>query len=227
MPGGISAAGSDFAESAERYDAWYDSPAGRVLFDCELAALRPLLAEVVGRRLEIGVGSGRFAAALGVDIGIDLLRGPLHRARARGVCVVQGDGARLPFAAGSFGAAVVVSSLCFAPDPAGQLAEVRCTLRSDGRLVLGTVPLNSPWGHSYAAEGRPGHRFYREARFQTHAEITRLLAGAGLRVVTSRSNLRQSPTSSPVREQPRTGIDDGAGFVARAAVPINTEETTQ
>ncbi len=54
-----------FDDLADRYDAWSDTASGRVLSDLELGALRPLLAGTAGPRLEVGVGSGRFATALG------------------------------------------------------------------------------------------------------------------------------------------------------------------
>ena len=49
-----------FEDLAERYDAWYDTAAGQLLFDLELGALRPLLAGTAGPRLEVGVGSGLY-----------------------------------------------------------------------------------------------------------------------------------------------------------------------
>ena len=62
----VNRAAQAFEDLAEPYDAWYDTESGRVLFDLELGALRPLLAGTAGPRLEVGVGSGRFAAALGL-----------------------------------------------------------------------------------------------------------------------------------------------------------------
>ena len=85
-----------FEDLAERYDAWYDTAPGQVLFDLELGALRPLLAGTAGPRLEVGVGSGRFAAALGIDVGLDPAEAPPRLARARGVRVLRGVGQPAP-----------------------------------------------------------------------------------------------------------------------------------
>ena len=206
-----------FDDLAGRYDAWYDTAAGQVLFDLELGAIRPLLAGTAGPRLEVGVGSGRFAAALGIEVGLDPAEAPLRLAKARGMRVLRGVGSELPFADDTFGAVAVIVTLCFVEDPAGVLAEVGRVLRPDGRLVVGLVPLDSAWGRSYEEKGRAGHSFYRHARFQTLAEHRLMLDVGGFRLVEARSTLFQAPSDEPVAEPVRSGAVGGAGFVALAA----------
>ena len=207
-----------FEDLAERYDAWYDTAPGRALFDLELGALRPLFAGTASPKLEVGVGSGRFAAALGLDVGLDLAGAPLLLAKERGVSVVRGAGEELPFRDDAFGVVVLVVTLCFAEDAADGSAEAARVLRPAGRLVVGLVPLDSAWGCSYEAKGRAGHPFYRQARFLTLAEHRRLLAAADFRIVDSRSTLLQAPSDGPVAEPVQRGVADGAGFVALAAM---------
>ncbi len=186
-----------FEDLADRYDAWYETAAGRVLFDLELAALRPLLAGTAGPRLEVGVGSGRFAAALGLDVGLDLAEAPLLLAKKRAVLVARGVGEELPFREDAFGVVVLVATLCFAEEPDQLLAEVGRVLRPAGCLVAGLVPLDSAWGRRYEEKGCAAHPLYRHAQFVTVAEQRRLLATAGFRLVESRSTLLQAPTDDP------------------------------
>ncbi len=209
--------GSAFEDLAARYDAWYDTASGRVSFDLELRCLRPLLSGTAARRLEVGVGSGRFAAALGIEVGLDPARAPLDLAARRGVRVVQGAGERLPFAHRGFDAVILVVTLCFADDPAGLLAEVRRVLRPGGHLVVGLVPGDSAWGQAYEEKGRAGHPFYQGAHFLTLADHLGLLGRAGFKVVAARSTLRQAPRDAPVDEEVREGALPGAGFVAVGA----------
>ena len=63
--------GNPFENLAGRYDAWFDSPKGRKIFAAETHAVRDLLEEMPRPWLDVGVGTGRFAQALGVDDGID------------------------------------------------------------------------------------------------------------------------------------------------------------
>ncbi|HEX6230477.1 MAG TPA: class I SAM-dependent methyltransferase, partial [Actinomycetota bacterium] len=123
-----------FERLADRYDAWYEGPAGRVLFPLEVECLSPLLQAAGHPRIEIGVGSGRFAQALGVEVGLDPAQAPLVLARRRGVLPVLGVGERLPFRNATFAAALVVVTLCFADDPAAVVSEARRVLAAGGTL---------------------------------------------------------------------------------------------
>ncbi|HWO70468.1 MAG TPA: methyltransferase domain-containing protein [Actinomycetota bacterium] len=208
-----------FERLAERYDAWYDGPVGRVVFPLEVACLRPLLEALPPPGLEVGVGSGRFARALGVGYGVDPAHAPLRLAAARGVRVVQGVGERLPFRDASFGAVLIVVTLCFADDPSLLLREARRVLRPAGGVALGDVFAESAWGRRYRELGEAGHPFYGAARFLTREELAGALRAAGLRVVRARSTLRQSPTDAPAPEPVIEGDDPDAGFVGWLAVP--------
>jgi SAM-dependent methyltransferase len=78
-----------FDRYAERYDRWFDDVPGRSVFPSELAAIELVLNEAQAPTLEVGVGTGRFAAALGVTLGLDPSREVLRIAQRRGVEVVQ------------------------------------------------------------------------------------------------------------------------------------------
>jgi ubiquinone/menaquinone biosynthesis C-methylase UbiE len=207
-----------FDQFVDRYDAWYDTAQGSALFDLERASLEPLLRPGVGPRLEVGVGSGRFAAALGVEVGIDPAAAALSLARSRGVHVVRGRGEQLPFREAVFSAVLLVATLCFVADPSLVLAEAARVLGPCGRVVLGVMPLDSPWGRAYKAMGKAGDPFYRHARLLRLADHHRLLNEAGLQVVESRSSLLEGPSDEPVARTVRPGALAGAGFVALAAI---------
>ncbi|MEF8976024.1 MAG: hypothetical protein V5A21_07340 [Halapricum sp.] len=82
-----------FEEHTDRYEAWfteYDD-----IYRSELEALDRLVTQD-GDGLAIGVGSGRFAAPLGIDVGIDPSSAMLDYARNRGIETVRGVAERLP-----------------------------------------------------------------------------------------------------------------------------------
>ena len=52
------------------YDGWFEDE-GKLLFAIEAEAFRRVLPSLPKPWLEVGVGSGRFAQALGIENGID------------------------------------------------------------------------------------------------------------------------------------------------------------
>ena len=78
------------------YDAWFEKE-GRLIFASEVEALRQVLPLLPEPWIEVGVGSGRFAKALGTDIGLDPSCKLLEMARCRGVSVFLGRGEEMPF----------------------------------------------------------------------------------------------------------------------------------
>lgn len=208
-----------FDEFAERYDAWYEGPLGRLAFPQEVDALRPLVAALPGPRIEVGVGTGRFAAALGVEYGIDPSATALTLARRRGITVVQARGEALPFPDRTFGAVLLVVTLCFVDDPLAVLHETYRVLKPGGGVVLGLVLAESPWGQHYRALGRSGHPYYRLAHFFSHAEVVSTLETAGFTLIRERSALFQGPTEPLQIEPARDGFNDQDGFSAMLARP--------
>ncbi|MCC6179848.1 MAG: methyltransferase domain-containing protein [Chloroflexi bacterium] len=205
---------SVFDRLVERYDAWYDSEIGRAALAEELDALRPLVAGLPHPWLEVGVGTGRIAAGLGVELGLDPASDALVLAQRRGISVVAGVGGALPFRDGAVGLVLFVTTLCFVADPLNVLREAARVLGPGGAIVLGIIPADGPWGRHYRQLAAEGHAYYREAHFFTRPELAALLSQAGLRLTRARSALRWSPTEPPSTELAREGDDDMAGFLA-------------
>ena len=198
---------------ARRYDQWFESPKGRRIFEIETACLEELIGEAKGRWLEVGVGTGRFAEALRVREGVDLSRAALEIAARRGIRARVAAGEGLPYPDNCFDGVLMVTTICFLADPARALKESRRVLKTDGRLMIGLVPGDSPWGRAHARKGREGHRFYSVARFRTCDEVLRLAADAGFTFDKAQSCLF-SPPGAPADPSQCEGIVAEAGFVA-------------
>ena len=204
-----------FDREAARYDAWFDSERGKKLLASEVLCLQQLSADLPRPWLEVGVGTGRFAEALGVDVGVDPASGALRYAERRGIRALEGTGQALPFGDKTFGAVFVIVTICFADDPAGLLREAGRVLADGGGVVLGIVPAGSPWGRFYDEKRRSGHTFYSRARFFALGELEELAGSAGLRFERCASTLFEGPGPGPFElEHPREGAHDEAGFVA-------------
>lgn len=199
----------EFNSRAGAYDNWYrDNP----VFVSELAALQAIRAFLPRPALEIGVGPGHFAAALGTEFGLDPATTPLHLAAGRSIIAINGAGEFLPLRSGSTGTVYILFTLCFLADPAAVIRECFRILAPQGRLVLGFIPRCSPWGENIIERGRRQHPLYRFARLQTVAEATRLLEENGLVISEAWSTLLQPPGRQAQPENPLAGSREDAGF---------------
>lgn len=162
----------------ERYESWFEEH--EAAYVSELLALRAFV-PMEGRGLEIGVGSGRFAAPLGVQVGLDPSSEMLGHAAARGIETVEGVAERLPFEAGTLDHVLVVTTICFVDSPARMFAEAYRVLKPGGSLVIGFIDRESTLGRHYLAH-QDESVFYREATFHSADEVERLLHDAGFAI---------------------------------------------
>lgn len=208
-----------FDGEAARYDAWFDSPTGRVLFRTEVAAIRRLMGGLAEPWLEVGVGTGRFARALRVPYGIDPARSMVDLARLRGIHVVQGRGEALPFLDETIGSMLFLDTLCFT-DPLPLLREAKRVLAPGGGLIVAGLVRDGAWGRRYLEQAAGGHSFYRYARFYAPRDLQDLLAQTGFALAGASSTLTHPPEASPSVEPVYDGVRDGASFAClRAGVP--------
>jgi len=178
----------------------------------EVEALKQVLPLLPKPWIEIGIGSGRFAQALGIDVGLDPSSQLLKIARNRGARVLLGRGEEAPFKDGSFGAIFFIVTLCFVDSPERILSEAARLLKTGGKVVLGMVLRESPWGQLYQKEKETGHNFYRYATFYTYAELDMLLKQTGFSIEKVVSTLFQHPGEVYHIESPQQGFSQSAGF---------------
>lgn len=199
-----------FEVHADRYDRWFDDH--ELDYRAELAALEPLVpSDAVG--LEVGVGTGRFAAPLGVETGLDPARSALDRARGRGIDTVRGVGEQLPFAPESFDVVLLVTTVCFLDDLEATFLEAHRVLSHAGRLVCGYIDRESPLGQQYVAGGA-ANPFYEAATFHSTDELRAALDRTGFAVGRQVQTLFETGDRHAVRE----GTGPGS-FVGLAATP--------
>ncbi len=201
----------DFDSLAAAYDAWFEKE-GKPVFAIEVQAFREILPLLSKPWLEVGVGSGRFAQALVIETGIDPSIKLLDMARSRGVAVLLSKGENAPFRDGAFGAVFIIVTLCFVASPLKVLTEANRLLRRGGKIVLGLVLRESPWGQHYQVKKRKGHRFYKQATFYSYAEVKRLLNQTGFSIEHVLSTLSQKPGEVEHMESPQKGYSPDAGF---------------
>lgn len=201
-----------FETHHRRYDEWFVRHAAA--YHSELLAVRALL-PWHGWGLSIGVGTGRFAAPLGVRTGIDPAHEVLAYAAQRGISVVQGIAERLPFADHAFDYALSVTTICFVDDASAMLSEARRVLKSGSKLVIGFIDRSSELGQHYLAH-QAENIFYREATFYSANEVERLLHETGFTEPVWVQTLSKTLEETREIEPLRAGYGHGAFVVVKA-----------
>lgn len=165
--------------------------------------VRAVVADRPARVLDVGCGTGVFAARLRAALprvevyGVDLVAEMLQKGRARWrsqrghVLPVQGDSERLPFPAGCFDVVTCSNSFHHYPRQDRAVVEMRRVLKPGGRLMIVDGYRDSVWGWFIfdvcvaAVEGDVHHASARRFR--------ELMAEAGLRAISQRAHHGPAP----------------------------------
>ena len=135
-----------FEANLDRYEAWFDK--NIFVYKAELRAIKSFLPPD-GNGLEIGVGSGLFAAPLGIRHGVEPSLAMAAKARERGIDVTHGIAESLPFGDAVLDFALMVTTVCFLDDLDAAFSETNRVLKPNATFVVGFVDKNSPLGREY------------------------------------------------------------------------------
>ena len=197
----------------EEYDSWYERH--REIYQSEVETLRPMIEKYPHPRLEIGVGTGRFSSALGIDYGIDPDEHMLKYAERRGIKVKKAVGENLPFRAHFFYLVLIATTLPFLRNARRVMEEAHRVLKDDGGIVIGFIPRNSFYGRKYTKMGMDGDNRFRDAHFYTLDEVESLMEDL-FYIVRIRSTLIGEEVKLEILE----GYHEDASFVAVEGVKI-------
>jgi len=156
-----------------RYDKWFEKH--KFAYRTEVELLKKLVPSS-GRGLEIGVGTGKFAEALGIKEGTDISEKMLEIAALRGVTTTLSAAENLPYQKESFDYALLMMTICFVDSPEKSLLEASRVLKPGGFLVAGIIDKNSKMGQEYKSKDSP---FYKSATFFSAEELLAMLKEAG------------------------------------------------
>ncbi len=186
-----------FEKYSDAYDQWFE--VHHDLYEAELRTVRLLMPPAGVESMEVGVGSGKFAAPLGIRFGVEPSEKMAVRARERGIAVCRGVAEDLPFRNDRFDLALMVTTICFVDDASRSLKEGFRVLRPGGRMIVGFVDKESELGRRYEA-GREKSRFYREAVFFSAGDVLKLLVDAGFGPVTVMQTLIPGEPPGVIRD---------------------------
>jgi SAM-dependent methyltransferase len=194
------------------YEKWFVD--NIFTFLSEIEAIRSILPQK-GKGIEIGVGSGIFASALGIKEGCDPSASMRIQAQKRGINVIDGIAENLPYKNSSFDYALMVTTICFVDDAQKTLQEINRILKPEGEVIVGFVDKNSPVGKLYLLN-RGKSLFYKEAEFFSTEDINELLMSNGFVIIQSCQTVFGGLNDIKNIQQPEKGSGKGSFVVIKA-----------
>jgi ubiquinone/menaquinone biosynthesis C-methylase UbiE len=164
-----------FQEHSQKYDEWFNKNDN--IYKSELKMIESLIPQGL-KGVEIGVGTGRFAKPLGINLGIEPAGNMAKIAESRGIEVIEGRAECLPFSDEIFDYVLMVTAICFFDDVERAFCEAHRVLKKDGFLIVAFIDKNSGLGKLYEAR-RHEDTFYKNADFYSVSLVKDLLVKAG------------------------------------------------
>lgn len=121
-----------FETNWQEYDEWYDEHQKE--YSDQVEFIRRVVPG--GKGLEIGVGTGRFASALGIEYGIDIVPSMVDLAKKRGVNAIVANAYKIPYSDKSFDYSLNMVTICFLAYPEAALKEARRVSRKVISVIL-------------------------------------------------------------------------------------------
>jgi SAM-dependent methyltransferase len=201
-----------FEKYAKEYEDWFER--NRFAYLSELQAIKSQLLEN-GYGLEIGVGSGRFAAPLGIKLGVEPSKKMGEIAKQRGIDVREGVAEYLPFDDAQFDFALMVTTICFLDDVETAFGEAYRVLKPDGCLINGFIDKDSPLGNLYQRHKKDS-LFYRVATFYSVEEVISHLKKTGFKNFSFTQTIFNSLAEIRDVEPIKDGYGEGSFIVIKA-----------
>ncbi len=237
-----------FDDWPERYDRWFETPAGRAVLRYESELILSLLRPGRGERiLDAGSGTGIFtkeflargAEVVGVDISLAMLRhaegkavpagdpgagGRPRRAvsgeRISPFRAVAADMTSMPFADGSFVKTVSVAALEFIADEKRAVAELFRATSPGGVVVVATLNSLSPWAVRRSAKARRDpESIFNRVFFRSPAQLLAAAPVPGVVRTAVHFGKDDDPATFDRSEREGEGSETGAFVAARWQKP--------
>ncbi len=212
-----------FETSALEYDLWHDRHP--LLYQSEILALKEAV-PIDQRGLEVGVGTGRFAAALNIAAGIEPANAMALMAKERGIDVIQGYAEHLPFSPDCFDFVLFITTVCFLKNPAAAFKESHRVLKEKGKIIIGFIDKNSEIGKLYQKK-KGNNKFYKNAHFMGVDEISALLEKSRFRNLRFYQTLTKPVLTEIERPQPGYGKGSFVVVIAKGGGAPNPRDASK
>lgn len=168
-----------FDTHVAEYDEWFEEHP--YVFESEVEAIRQMIpAGEQLRGIEVGLGTGQFARALGIKEGIEPSDNMRIMAAARGIEVFDALAENLPYEDMRFDFVLMTCCVSYFNNLHAAFKEALRVLKKNGVLVIGFIDRERPIGQYYELH-KPESTFYQQAKFYSVDKIIFELTNAGFK----------------------------------------------
>jgi ubiquinone/menaquinone biosynthesis C-methylase UbiE len=204
-----------FEKHASDYEDWFEN--NKFVYESELRAIKKQLPKK-GDGIEVGVGSGRFAAPLSIRLGVDPSSQMRELARSRGITAIEGKAEKLPFDDCRFHFVLMVTTICFLDDIEVSFKEAHRILKPSGYLIIGFIDKDSPVGTLYHQQ-KSESMFYKAATFYSVDDVTSCLEKTGFIDLRFTQTIFHRLSEIKKLEPIQKGYGEGSFVVIKALKP--------
>jgi ubiquinone/menaquinone biosynthesis C-methylase UbiE len=201
-----------FEKYTFRYENWFKQNV--FAYKSEIRALKEQLPKN-GISIEIGVGSGRFAAPLGIPIGLDPSKKMLKIAKQRGIESIKGVAENLPLDEAKFNFVLMITTICFLDSIEAAFKEIYRILKPTGFFLIGFIDKESHIGKIYQ-KYKNRNVYYKIATFYSVDEVIFYLKQVGFKIFYISQTIFHNLTEIKEIEQSKKGYGAGAFVVISA-----------
>lgn len=202
-----------FEKHAVEYDSWFDKyPA---VFESEADALRAAFPIGDLHGIEVGLGTGRMALALGIKEGVEPADAMREMAIERGIEVINATAEHLPYKDLHFDFVLMSSCISYIEELHLAFREANRVLKRGGTFIVGFIAKDSIIG-KYYEEKRQKSVFLKQADFYSVEKVSSELKEAGFHYLEFFQTLFKSLDEIKEVEPAQKGYDKGSFIVIKA-----------
>ncbi len=200
-----------FDKMAETYEGWFQK--NNLIFKSELDAIKDIASDLSGDKIEIGVGTGNFAIALGIADGVEPSLEMGKIATSKGINVITNSAEEFTIDK-QYDVAFMITVDCFLTDICKAFLNIKKAIKSDGHLIMAFLNIDSTFGKKWYSE-KKNHPAYIDAKFNMYTKISNQLKECGYEIVDTRQTIFKFENEY---QQHKSGVDDGLFCVLKARI---------
>ncbi len=204
-----------FNKNAVDYDSWFEK--NNLVFESEVLAIRTHLEKLpaLSYGIEVGLGTGRFAAALGIKEGVEPADAMRQIAMKRGIEVMKAKAEHLPYKDLHFDFVLMVTLISYLEHPLVAFREAHRVLKQGGRLIIAFIDKDSLLANQYT-DNKSSSIFYRNCNFRSIDQVNKWFKEAHFKEPEFSQTLVQKLDEIEEVEPVKDGFGEGSFVVVSA-----------